>query len=65
MAKDYLTQKELYNKLLLAKDLHGQTALHLAVEADYTEVTVKVGERAKEEKPNLKYNLLLPKIKTF
>ena len=62
-AKDYLTQEELHNKLLLAKDLQGQTALHLAVEEGYTEVIVKVCEWAKEEKLNLKYNLLLPKIR--
>jgi ankyrin repeat protein len=58
-AKDNLTQEELNNKLLLAKDLQGQTAWHRAAEGGHTKVLEKLCEWAKEQKLNIKDNLLL------
>ena len=62
-AKGNLTEEELNNKLLLAKDVQGQTAWHRAAEGGHTEVLQKLCELAKEEKLNLKDNLLLVRDK--
>ena len=58
-AKDNLTQDELNNKLLLAKDVQGQAAWHRAAEGDHTKTLEKLCEWAKEEKLNLKITCLL------